>query len=185
AVEAIDVIDGENTDIPFELIDEGMTVALLGSSGAGRSTVANHLLHRPQMATAPVRSRDDRGRNTTTHRELLLLPEGGLLIDNPGMRELGLWLAHDGLQRAFADIEPWSKHCHFGDCRHRGEPGCAVQEAVEAGRLDRERLDSFHRLSQEAAATALRRDVHARRARNRRRSKMARRTMKAKRRRGG
>ena len=126
----------------------GQTGALLGSSGVGKSSLVNHLLGRDAMAVDRTRN-DDKGRHTTTHRELVLLPSGGLLLDTPGMREMQLWDAGDGLDAAFRDITDLAAECRFSDCSHRSEPGCAVNGAVEEGRLDRARLDSFLKLQKE------------------------------------
>lgn len=126
----------------------GQTGALLGSSGVGKSSLLNHLVGRDAMAVKDTRG-DDKGRHTTTHRELVLLPSGGLLLDTPGMREMQLWDATDGLDAAFQEITDLAAGCKFSDCTHRSEPGCAVTAAVEAGELDRARLDSFHKLQKE------------------------------------
>ena len=184
-VHAIDVIDGINPDVPADYTGPGITVALLGSSGAGKSTLLNHLLGRERMATAAVRSGDDRGRHTTTHRELVLLPSGGVLIDNPGMRELSLWLVGEGLERAFTDVESVARGCRFSDCSHNGEPGCAVQRAIDEGELDGDRATSYTRLRDEAEANARRRDERSRRADERSQSKLYRRFQKERRRRKG
>jgi len=184
-VHAIDVIDGINPDVPARYTGPGITIALLGSSGAGKSTLLNHLLGRERMVTAEVRSGDDRGRHTTTHRELVLLPSGGVLIDNPGMRELALWLVGEGLERAFTDVESVARGCRFSDCSHCGEPGCAVQRAIDEGELDRERATSYARLRDEADANRRRRDKGRRRADERNQSKLYRRIQKERRRQKG
>jgi ribosome biogenesis GTPase len=119
------------------------TVALVGSSGVGKSTLVNWLLGAEVQKTAPVREDDGRGRHTTTHRELILMPGGGILIDTPGMRELQLWSAADGLRNAFPEIEDLAATCRFRDCRHLAEPGCAVTAALRRGALVRARYDSF------------------------------------------
>jgi len=131
-----------------------VTAALLGSSGVGKSSLINALLggapHRGgQLATQAVREYDDRGRHTTTSRQLLLVPGGGVVIDTPGMRELQLWGAADGIGRTFADIQELAARCKFRDCRHQSEPGCAVRAAVESETLDAERVESFHKLERE------------------------------------
>ena len=140
----------------------GRTGALIGSSGVGKSTIINGLLGRERQRTAAVRRRDGRGRHTTTQRELILLPGGGLLIDTPGMRELQLWEDADALDDAFDDIRALAADCRFRDCGHDGEPACAVRRAVETGRLDAARLDSFRRLRREREAARQRRDELAR-----------------------
>lgn len=126
------------------------TAVLLGPSGAGKSTLANALLGDARLATATVRDIDHRGRHTTTRRELIALPSGGCLIDTPGVRELGLWLAADAVDGAFPEIEALAAGCRFTDCRHSSEPGCAVIAAVERGELDAARLASYLRLHREA-----------------------------------
>ncbi|MDQ1709703.1 MAG: ribosome biosis GTPase / thiamine phosphate phosphatase, partial [Frankiaceae bacterium] len=118
----------------------GGTVALLGQSGAGKSTLVNALAGAPLMETRDIRA-DGRGRHTTTHRELVVLPAGGILIDTPGLRTLLLWDADDGLERAFEDVEGYAAQCRFHDCAHQSEPGCAVTEAVRSGELPQRRVD--------------------------------------------
>lgn len=127
----------------------GQTVALLGSSGVGKSTITNQLLGNQVQAVQTVRQKDARGRHTTTHRELFLLPQGGLLIDTPGMRELQIWAGEDSLQETFVDIETLATQCRFRDCQHNGEPGCAIQQALEEGWLDQSRLHSYQKLRKE------------------------------------
>lgn len=141
----------------------GETVAFLGSSGVGKSTLLNHLAGEAVQATAEVRRGDSRGRHTTTHRELFRLPDGALAIDTPGMRELQIWEVDEGLERVFGEIEELSGRCRFRDCHHRGEPGCAVRQAVEDGVLSAGRLDSFHKLQAESEAAARQSDVLAKR----------------------
>ena len=140
------------------LLAPGVTAVLLGSSGAGKSTIVNALAGEQRMATAAIRESDAHGRHTTTHRELVLLPSGALLLDTPGMRELGLWEAQSGLAATFADLEAEvlaiAADCKFRDCRHDAEPGCAVQTALADGRLDRERWDSLAKLRAELALGA-------------------------------
>lgn len=145
-----------------QLVRPGVTVAVVGSSGAGKSTLINALSGEPQLATGEVRASDGRGQHTTTHRQLIVLPEGGLLIDTPGMRELQL-LDADGLESVFADIGALATRCRYRDCRHLSEPGCAVREAVEEGDLPADRLEHFEELEREAAAYESRRDAPQRR----------------------
>jgi ribosome biogenesis GTPase len=135
----------------------GRTVALLGSSGAGKSTLANHLAG-IEMATGGVREGDRRGRHTTTHRELVVLPGGGVLIDSPGLREVGLWQADDGIARTFPEITALVDQCRFADCTHRREPGCAILAAVTDGRISEERLASWRKLRRELDRLAARDD---------------------------
>ncbi|MBD2460363.1 ribosome small subunit-dependent GTPase A [Oscillatoria sp. FACHB-1407] len=127
----------------------GQTVALLGSSGVGKSTLTNQLLGTNTQAVQAVRKGDDRGRHTTTHRELLRLPTGGLIIDTPGMREIQVWAGDDPLQATFADIEALAEACRFRDCQHTHEPGCRVQEAIAQGTLDRRRFANYQKLQRE------------------------------------
>ncbi|AZU63041.1 ribosome small subunit-dependent GTPase A [Neobacillus mesonae] len=132
-------------------LEPGKTIALLGSSGVGKSTLTNRLLGEEKQAVKEIRSTDDRGRHTTTHRELVLLPNGSILIDTPGMRELQLWNSTSGLSETFSDIELLASQCKFKDCSHRNEPGCAVTAAVETGMLMSERLSSYNKLQKELA----------------------------------
>ncbi|MCA1733756.1 MAG: ribosome small subunit-dependent GTPase A, partial [Acidobacteria bacterium] len=120
-------------------------------SGAGKSTLINVLAETPVAVTAPVRAVDRKGRHTTTRRELFQLPGGALLLDTPGLRELRVWDLSEGLQHAFPEIEDLSGACHYRDCRHETEPGCAVLAAAESGELDPHRLSSFRKLAAEAA----------------------------------
>jgi ribosome biogenesis GTPase len=142
----------------------GRTVALLGSSGVGKSTIVNRLLGEERQRTREVRQSDQRGRHTTTHRELLAIPGGGLLIDTPGLREIQIWATEEGLATAFEDIEALSVRCRFRDCAHEAEPGCAVRAAVEEGRLGPERLASFHKLRAELRSLEIREDPERLRA---------------------
>jgi ribosome biogenesis GTPase len=150
----------------------GRTGALLGSSGVGKSTIINRLVGEDVQKTREVRDADSKGRHATTHRELVVLPSGGLLIDTPGMRELQLWDVGDAVRETFDDIETLAARCHFTDCRHRGEPRCAVKDAVAAGVLDPGRLDSYLRLQDELVVLAAQQDERAQRE-EKRRSKVA------------
>ena len=133
----------------YPYLADGKTIAFIGSSGVGKSTLINCLLGERHLETNGLR-KDDKGRHTTTHRELILLPSGGMVIDTPGMRELGMWDAGDGIDQTFSDIEKLAQRCRFRDCTHSGsEPGCAVQEAVERGELRLERLRSYQKLMNE------------------------------------
>ncbi len=149
------------------VIHTGMTVALVGSSGAGKSTLVNALLGEERMPTGEVRARDGRGCHVTTHRQLVVLPGGGLLLDTPGMRELQL-VDEEGLDAAFSDIAALSARCRFRDCRHDTEPGCAVTEAVESGTLPAGRLEHYRTLAREAQAYERRHDASLRRRSERR-----------------
>ncbi|GAA4226699.1 ribosome small subunit-dependent GTPase A [Actinomadura meridiana] len=135
------------------------TVVLVGPSGAGKSTLGNALLGAEVLATGAVRAGDGKGRHTTVRRELLPLPGGGVLIDTPGLRGVGLFEASTGLERAFADVEDLAAGCRFGDCAHDTEPGCAVLAAVEDGALPRRRLDSYRKLQRENEWAAARTDA--------------------------
>jgi ribosome biogenesis GTPase len=126
------------------------TVALLGSSGAGKSTIANALLGEERLRTGAVRESDSRGRHTTTHRELIPLLGGGALIDTPGMRELRLWAGEDSVGEVFGEIATLAAQCRFGDCSHAGEPGCAVAEALVKGTLAQDRWENYRKLCGEA-----------------------------------
>lgn len=138
-------------------LESRRTIALVGSSGAGKSTLINRLLGEDRLGTGTVRERDDRGQHTTRHRELVRLPGGALLIDNPGIRELQPWASAEALESTFEDVVELAGRCRFGDCRHESEPGCAVRAAVAAGRLDAGRLASFRSLAGEVAAIGERR----------------------------
>lgn len=140
----------------------GRTAALLGSSGVGKSSIANGLIGEAILRTHEVRAADSRGRHTTTGRQLILLPGGGILIDTPGMRELQLWDAAEPAASAFADIAALAESCRFRDCRHTSEPGCAVIAAAESGSLPPARLDSFRKLQAEQAHLATQQDERAR-----------------------
>jgi ribosome biogenesis GTPase len=148
-------------------IRESGTTALLGSSGVGKSSLINALLGDERQSTLSIREDDDRGRHNTTTRQLFCLPQGGVLIDTPGMRELQVWDAEAGLEHAFGDIEALASDCRFRDCRHVNEPGCAVLAAIARGEVLRERLGSYHRLKREDEFLRLRHDEHARMERSR------------------
>ncbi|HSC26282.1 MAG TPA: ribosome small subunit-dependent GTPase A [Vicinamibacterales bacterium] len=136
-------------DVLRTYLGQGRTGALLGSSGVGKSTIVNQLVGYDLLHTRDVRVADSRGRHTTTARQLVLLPDGGVLIDTPGLRELQLWDTGGAIRSTFGDVEALAETCRFRDCRHRDEPGCAVREAVEAGELAEERVASYHKLRDE------------------------------------
>ena len=146
---AISALTGAGVEPLAALITSGSTVVLLGSSGVGKSTLANRLLGQETQATAEVRAHDSRGRHTTTHRALFVLPGGGVLIDTPGLRELRLLAEPEAASQAFTDLESLAAGCRFADCGHAGEPGCAVRAAVEEGALDAARLASYRKLQAE------------------------------------
>jgi len=146
---AISALTGAGVEPLAALITAGSTVVLLGSSGVGKSTLANRLLGQETQATAEVRAHDSRGRHTTTHRALFVLPGGGVLIDTPGLRELRLLAEPEAASQAFTDLESLAAGCRFADCGHAREPGCAVRAAVEEGALDAARLASYRKLQAE------------------------------------
>ncbi len=169
SVIAVSAPENENLEPLAIHLAPGRTVAMVGSSGVGKSTLLNALCGHEVMATASVREGDDRGRHTTTHRQLVRLPGGGLLIDNPGIRELQLWADDDSsLEETFDDVEELGRECRFRDCGHGGEPGCAVRAAIEAGRLDPARLRNYDELREEQRRLEKRRDEVSRRAEDRR-----------------
>lgn len=141
-----DICEDIEEKLPY--LSAGTTAAFLGSSGVGKSTLVNRLLGEERLATGDIRN-DDKGRHTTTHRELLFLPDGGMVIDTPGMRELGMWDAKSGIDRTFSDIEELALQCRFRDCTHTVESGCAVQKALKNGTLSKERMQSYQKLKTE------------------------------------
>ena len=151
-VHVISAVTGQGIDALRRSFENNATVAMFGASGAGKSTLVNALIGDEQQETGDVRSGDARGRHTTTTRHLLPIPGGGVILDTPGLRALGLWEATAGLERAFPEIEALAAGCRFRDCQHDAEPGCAVRAAVESGELEARRLDSFHKLVAEADA---------------------------------
>ena len=131
-------------------LQPGKTVVFLGSSGVGKSSLVNALAGDEIMAVSAIREDDSKGRHTTTHRQLIRLNSGVMIIDTPGMRELGMWDVSEGLGDAFADVEQYIGTCRFSDCTHRREPGCAIQAAIAAGDLDESRWESYQKLKEEA-----------------------------------
>ena len=158
----VSAVTGEGLNELRALLVDGKTAALLGSSGAGKSTLTNALLYTSQMKVSAIREDDAKGRHTTTHRELVVLPSGACLIDTPGMRELQLWDQSDSLHTGFADIEELAEGCRFRDCTHKGEPGCAVEGAVDEGRLN-----SYFKLQRELAYMEQKSDAAAKLAEKR------------------
>ena len=135
-------------------LQPGNTVVFLGSSGVGKSSLVNALAGEEIMTVSAIREDDSKGRHTTTHRQLIRLKSGVMIIDTPGMRELGMWDISEGLSDAFADVEQFLGKCRFSDCRHESEPGCAIKAAIAAGELDIRRWESYQRLSEEAVDKA-------------------------------
>lgn len=148
---------------------KGKTVALLGSSGVGKSSLVNTLLNMSRQATGGVRSQDSKGRHTTTHRSLVVIPSGGLLLDTPGMRELQLFSCESGIKEAFNEITELATRCQFSDCQHESEPGCSVKAAIEAGELDERRFMNYLKLLREQAMNST--SLAERRAKDRSQSK--------------
>ncbi len=147
-VHVISSMTGNGIDDLKGYFSEGRTVAMIGSSGVGKSTLVNAIAEEELLETGEIR-KDGKGRHTTTHRKLVLLKNGGIVIDTPGMRELQLWEGNTGVNEAFSDIEEMAKNCKFKDCRHEKEPGCAVIAAIEDGTLGEERLRSYRKLLRE------------------------------------
>ncbi len=135
-------------------LQPGKTVVFLGSSGVGKSSLVNALAGEEIMAVSAIREDDSKGRHTTTHRQLIRLKSGVMIIDTPGMRELGMWDVSDGLGDAFADVEAFLGKCRFSDCRHETEPGCAIKAAIAIGELDASRWESYRKLKEEAVDKA-------------------------------
>ena len=157
-IHAISVVTGFGLQDIAQYFKCGQTVAMLGSSGVGKSTLINHVAGVDHLKVQTVREGDDRGRHTTTHRELILLSAGGLVLDTPGMRELQLWDGDESLPLVFDDIEALAGQCFFSDCLHQEEPRCAVREALVAGTIDTERYESYGKLQKELKYLARRRD---------------------------
>ncbi|MCI5650205.1 MAG: ribosome small subunit-dependent GTPase A [Fusicatenibacter sp.] len=150
AVHAVSSMTGEGMEALADYLLPGKTVVFLGSSGVGKSSLVNALAGEDIMAVNGIREDDSKGRHTTTHRQLILLKNGAMIIDTPGMRELGMWDVSVGLGEAFADVEQFLGRCRFGDCKHQSEPGCAIKEAIANGELSEERWESYRKLGSEA-----------------------------------
>jgi ribosome biogenesis GTPase len=168
-VHVVSAVTGQGCDALRARLQPGTTAVLLGSSGVGKSTLVNLWAGEELLATNETRADDDEGRHTTTHRELILLPGGGIVIDTPGLRELQLWdVGQEALDATFADVEELAAECRFNDCSHSSEPGCAVLAALASGELARERFDSWRKLQRELRAVAIRHDARLRREERRR-----------------
>ncbi len=147
AIHVSSSVTGEGIETIRGYLREGITGVLLGSSGVGKSTLINKLIGEDRLATSAIQEGTDKGRHTTVRRELIVLPSGGVLIDTPGMREIGVWAAGPaGLAETFEDIAAFAAQCHFADCAHEAEPGCAVRAAIAEKKLDVDRFESFQRL---------------------------------------
>jgi len=149
-VYAVSCITGYGLDSIKKYFSKGNTIVFLGSSGVGKSTLVNTLYGDNVMKTSDIREEDSRGRHTTTSRNLIMLPNGAMIIDTPGMRELGMWNAENGINRTFQDIEQYIGMCKFSDCTHTNEPGCKILEAIVNGEIDQERFEQYLKLQKES-----------------------------------
>jgi len=161
SVHAVSAVSGEGLEELDTYLQPGQTIALLGSSGVGKSTLVNRFAGREVLVTADTSS-GGRGRHTTTHRELVPLPSGGVLLDTPGMRELQLWADEEVLDTTFSEISELASQCKFSDCAHSTEPGCAIRRALNDGTLSHERWTSYCKLQREMRALAIRKDARLR-----------------------
>jgi len=150
-VDAINCLDAGSVSKLSPWIKEGTTIAVLGSSGVGKSTLINTLLGEKRQSTGVIREDDDKGRHTTTRRSLISLSAGGVILDTPGMREIQIADCKEGIATTFADIEAYAEQCKFSDCQHQTEPDCAVQQAIVSGELEQRRLNNYLKLRREEA----------------------------------
>lgn len=150
-IETVNALDEDSVQALLPWCKSGKTVAFMGSSGVGKSTLVNTLMGKETQKTGSIREDDSKGRHTTTGRTLFTMPSGGVLLDTPGMRELQLANVSQGLSETFADIEELAQQCRFSDCSHQGEPGCAVEKAIAAGTLDSRRVNNYMKLQREQA----------------------------------
>lgn len=157
-VYAISAIDNWGLDLLGSHLKPGLTISVIGSSGVGKSTMINALLGEQVLEVGEIREADCRGRHTTARRDMVLLPGAGVLIDNPGLRDIKIFGSEESLDKTFEDIVALEKHCRFSDCKHDTEPGCAIKAAIEAGSIDAERLESFKKLQKELTFVNMRRE---------------------------
>lgn len=160
-IHAVCAVSGEGVEELIAYLGRGQTAVLLGSSGVGKSTLINCFLGTQKQLTQAVREDDSRGRHTTTHRELFVLPDGGILIDVPGLREMQVWSESGALGGTFDDIEALAAQCRFSDCKHDGEPGCAIHAALESSELDAGHYENYRKLQRELRHFAVENDIRA------------------------